>query len=280
MLNLILTIFCSTSIALILKFNDSNKGNTLVLLAGNYFFASIVSFLLIIIDGSINFHFPSLLFGSILGLFFVLSFFSFAKAVSIAGTSLATVSSRLSVIVPVLLSIIIYNDIPNLIQICGLLLAILTIILFYLSIRSDKNSEIKLRDYFYLFAVLIGIGLSDFGMKIFQNWRPLEEKNVFLMSIFFFAFLYTTGYLVFTKQKFEKNTFAFGMLLGIPNLFSSYFLIGALTAFPAFIVYPTANLGIIIFTTILAYFIWKEIPNRFGKIALLTGIIAIVFISL
>ena len=42
MLSLILTVICSTSIALLLKNNDSKSGNAVVLLAGNYLTASVL----------------------------------------------------------------------------------------------------------------------------------------------------------------------------------------------------------------------------------------------
>ena len=111
---LLLTILCSTSIALILKYSDTKKGEPIVLLAGNYLVASIISFdCLFCLEKMLNFSFQTLFFGLGLGLLFVLSFFAFAKSVSYAGTGLATTSSRLSVIIPILLSIIIYNEITK-----------------------------------------------------------------------------------------------------------------------------------------------------------------------
>ncbi len=98
---LFLTILCSTSIALILKYSDTKKGEPIVLLAGNYLVASIIALTLLIINDSKSFSFQTLIFGAGLGLIFVLSFFAFAKSVSYAGTGLATTSSRLSVIIPI-----------------------------------------------------------------------------------------------------------------------------------------------------------------------------------
>ena len=68
--------------------------------------------------------------------------------------------------------------------------------------------------------------------------------------------------------------------MGVPNVFSTIFLLGALTFLPAILVYPLINVGIIIFTTLLAFFIWKEKLNRWGILALASGILAILFLSL
>ena len=94
MIPLILTILCSTSIALILKQNDSRGGNTIVLLCGNYFVASIVSLYFLLSTNDNFYSVQTLLFGTVLGIFFVVTFFAYARAVGLAGTSLATVSSR------------------------------------------------------------------------------------------------------------------------------------------------------------------------------------------
>ena len=100
---LLLTILCSTSIALILKYSDTKKSEPIVLIAGNYLTASLIALVLLIFSESTKFSIETLLFGIGLGLLFVLSFFAFAKAISYAGTGLATTSSRLSVIIPKLL---------------------------------------------------------------------------------------------------------------------------------------------------------------------------------
>ncbi len=280
MLNLILTIICSTSIALILKFNNVRKGNELVLLMGNYFVASIITLVMIFAERDLNYSTSTLLFGLLLGSTFVYSFFAFAKAVAAAGTPLASLSSRLSVIIPVFFSIIIYSEIPDISDYFGFSLAIVTIILFYFSLKSNKSRKLLPVDFLYLFIVLAGIGINDFGMKIFQQWRPAEEKSFFLFVIFTSAFFYTAIVVFFKRIKITLKDFTRGNMLGVPNIFSSFFLIGALNSLPGIIVYPVVNIGIIVLTTILAMLIWKEKVDIFGTGALIFGILAIILLNI
>ncbi|MBK9099699.1 MAG: hypothetical protein IPM14_16640 [bacterium] len=72
---LLLVILCSTSIALILKFNDTRKGELIVLLAGNYLVASSIALILLLINPSAKFSSQTLLFGAALGFLFVITFF-------------------------------------------------------------------------------------------------------------------------------------------------------------------------------------------------------------
>jgi drug/metabolite transporter (DMT)-like permease len=280
MIDLVLTICCSTSIALIIKFSGSQNEKPIVLLAANYFIASVISAFYIFHFES-RFYLPVIYFGLFLGLLFVLSFFAFTQAVTLAGTALATVSSRLSVIVPLLFSIIIFNEVPTKNQIIGILLALVTIYFFYLSLKnsnnSKKNDKIK---YLYLIAVLVGIGINDFSMKIFQQIYSKEEKSYFLFAIFFSAFLYSLIFIRIKKISFEKNTIYKGAILGVPNVYSTIFLIGALSQLRAVLVFPLINIGIILLTAILAALIFKERLNRFGIMSLVLGLISIIFLTL
>ncbi|MBU2492215.1 MAG: EamA family transporter [Bacteroidetes bacterium] len=280
MISLLLTILCSSSIALIIKQNSEKKGEPLLLLAGNYLAAAIISGTLFILEDQSNYSIFSFLFGAVMGGLFLFSFFAFTKAVESAGTALATVSSRISVIIPVLLSILFFNEIPSIKNIAGIFLAIITIIFFYFSLKTMTGKTLLGKDYMYLFIVLIGIGLGDFGMKVFQNLSGRNEEPFFLFMIFSFAFIYTSVFLKLKNIRIESTTAMLGAILGIPNIFSSYFLLGALSVLPAIVVYPSVNIGVILVTTFGAYLIWKENINRFGKIALVTGLAAILFLSL
>ena len=277
---LLLTILCSTSIALILKYSDTKKGEPIVLLAGNYLVASIISLLFILFTEDVQFSIYTLFFGLGLGLLFVLSFFAFAKAISYAGTGLATTSSRLSVIIPIVFSIIIFNETPSEFQILGFVFTVITFILFYFSISDGHKTGDGFLKYILLLAVLFGIGINDFSMKIFKSWRPGQEEPFFVFFIFTSAFVYASIYIAFKRIKIVKHTALWGLTLGVPNVFSTIFLLGALTLLPAILVYPLINVGIIIFTTLLAFFIWKEKLNRWGILALASGILAILFLSL
>lgn len=280
MISLLMTIVCSSSIALLIKHNNEKKGEPILLLSGNYLAAAIVSGFLLFFEEKINYSFSSFLFGAVMGGLFLFSFFAFAKAIDAAGTALATVSSRISVIIPVFLSIILFKEFPSDFQITGIIFAFITIMFFYFSLKTIKEKTLAGKDYFYLFIVLVGIGCGDFGMKLFQHLIGSSEEPFYLFMIFSFAFIFSAISMKIKNIKFDKSTALRGGVLGIPNIFSSYFLLGALAKLPAVVVYPSMNIGVILVTSFGAYLIWKENINRFGKFALISGLIAILFLSL
>lgn len=280
MIYLLLTIICSSSIALILKFNAARKGHPVVMLMGNYFAASLIAAVIIFVKDNVQFSTEALLFGLVLGVMFISSFFVFAKAVEHAGTALATVSSRLSVFIPVFLVIVIFGEVPQTNTYFGFGLTILTILLFYFSLNRKEEVESHKHKYLFLLGVLLFIGVNDFAMKFFQLLRSTNEEAFFVYMIFTTAFF--TGTIVILLKKitiYAKDVYT-GFILGIPNVFSTIFLLAALNSLPAMIVYPAMNIGVILITTISAYFIWKETLNKFGIAAVILGTAAILLLGL
>ena len=108
----------------------------IVLLAGNYLVASAIALILLILNESKLFSYQTLFYGAGLGFLFVITFFLLAFAISRAGTGLAITSSRLSVILPIILSIIFFNESPTQQHILGFMLTFVTFVLFYFSVRS------------------------------------------------------------------------------------------------------------------------------------------------
>jgi drug/metabolite transporter (DMT)-like permease len=280
MIYLLLTILCSSSIALILKFNSNRKGHPVVMLTGNYFIASIIAAIIILFEGGVKFSVETLLYGSILGVMFIISFFIFAKAIELSGTALATVSSRLSVFIPVFLVVVFFGEEPQTKTYFGFLLTILTIIFFYYSLNNEEPGLNQRKKYLYLIAVLIFIGINDFAIKFFQLLRSSSEENFFVYMIFTTAFLSGFSVIIIKKIGIYKNDLYTGFVLGIPNVFSTIFLLGALNTIPAMIVYPVVNIGVILVTTIAAYTIYKETLNKYGIGAILMGTAAILLLSL
>jgi len=280
MFYLILAIICSSSLALILKHGSVKKTNILLLINGNYLTASVFALIFIFYKGGFHFSLYATLFAVGLGVLFAETFVIYSKAISLAGTALATVSARLSVLIPVLFSILFFGESPNIKMIFGFVAAIITLYLFYLSLKNHGTQEGRRGKYIYLFSLLVGIGFVDFSMKIFEQNFSIDEKGTFVFLIFLFAFLYTLVRIQIDKIKFDKNTYKIGLILGLPNVLAIHFLLATLSELPAIIVFPIQNIGVIVLTAVAAYLIWKEEINLYGKIAIAVGIAAILLLKL
>jgi drug/metabolite transporter (DMT)-like permease len=183
-------------------------------------------------------------------------------------------------LIPVLASIILYGEKPNLQILIGFALVLVTIYFFYLSLKNHGNSSESTAKYFYLFLLLVGIGFIDLSMKMFERNFLIDEKGTFVFQIFSFAFLYTLIRILIGKIKFDKETYKIGLILGFPNVLAIHFLLASLSQVPAIVVFPVLNIGVIVLTAFAAYLFWKEKINLYGKIALTIGIAAILLLKL
>jgi len=102
MIYLILALICSSSLALILKQGHVKNSNTILLINGNYLTASTIALIFIFFKYGFYYSPEVILFGAALGILFAGTFVIYSKAISLAGTALATVSARLSVLIPVI----------------------------------------------------------------------------------------------------------------------------------------------------------------------------------
>ncbi|MCF7803142.1 MAG: DMT family transporter [Candidatus Marinimicrobia bacterium] len=282
MISLFLSVACSVLIAFILKINEVRTGNRIVVLAGNYLVATGISFVTWQVNPVKVAQLPNTIFAFavFVGVGFVIAFFAYMKSVNKAGVGFATLVARLSIVLPLVLSGVFYSESPDVSQWIGIALTFITIAVFARSMQSDKTKEWNRESILYLFLLFTVLGLNDFAMKIFREWLPGGDRGQFLLVLFGTATLFTWGIVAIRKMRVTWSDLLLGVILGIPNMFASFFLIDALHQLPGIVVYPLANVAIIGFTVLGGIVIWRERINRLGWISLGLATIAIVLLSM
>jgi len=286
---LILAIICSSSIALIFKQSETKNMNRLTVTTANYFTALSISFFIILHENLFSYfkntEFLSLqkdsptravLLGLFSGVFFFLAFIYYQKSVKNNGVGLAGVFAKLGILIPMFFSVILWQEYPTLIQYSGIILAIFSIII--VNIPFDKNFKKSLR--LSLILLFFYGGIAEFSNKLFQKYSSLKLKPLFLFSVFTTAFIIS---LIFTLKKsgrIKKQDIITGLIVGIPNLFSSYFLINALDELKTAVVFPIFSAGSIIVISLGGFFIFKEKLNNKEISAIFMTIIAMILINL
>jgi drug/metabolite transporter (DMT)-like permease len=259
---------------IIFKMFDRFKVNTLNAIVVNYWVAATLSILL---DPSgIPLQKAPLepwFFQAIgMGFLFITLFNIIAKSTQNIGVSVTTVANKMSLIMPVMFSIIVLHDAVNVVKVIGIVLALLAV---YLTTKSDNRSAVDKRYIIYPFIVFIGSGiidtlfkyndeftLGDNGLEPFVSW-------IFITSSFL-------GLLVLIFNYFRKNSLIAGFILGFPNYFSIYFLLKSLSiGLEGSVVIPLNNISIVAVSALSGIFIFREKGTRSNMIGLLLAIIAI-----
>ena len=264
MIYLLLCIFSSTAIIILFKYFDQLKINTFNAIVINYITASLIG-LIISFNSlkSINiFIQPWLPVAILIGVLFVVMFNVIAITTQKAGISVSSVASKMSVIVPMLFSILYYHEQINNYKIAGMVLSVIAVV--FTAIR--KNIYIENRKYlFFPFILFIGMGLVDSLVKFSQH-EYLRDQNLPVFATLLFTISAISGIIVRLFKKSLRNspvnlkTVVAGMLLGIANFGTFYFLVHALNSnfVDSSVIFGLNSVGIVLLSVFLAIILFKE----------------------
>jgi drug/metabolite transporter (DMT)-like permease len=280
---LLLSIVFSTFINLVFKWFSVFKVNKIQAILVNYLVCFSIGFVL---SGDFNLL---KIIGSdwfkyciILGSLFVAIFLSMAMTTEKYGVSVNAVSAKMSVIIPVLFAYV-YNSERLTIQFAvGILLSLLSIYLI-----TKKKQIIIPKKYIYLpIIVFLGSGSIDTSLKLLElNYSNDISINTISYSIFLGAFLVgTTFYTIknqFNFSNWSSRNIISGIILGIPNYFSIYFLLTAIKSFSlkSAFVFGINNIGIVLLSTLLSMIIFKEKLTLINKLGILISVLSIILIA-
>lgn len=268
---------CSIAIAVILKINEVRKGDRVLLAGANYIVASLLS--LVLVGARItNPGAAVLAIGSLAGIDFVLGFLLLMAGIARGSLAIPVTVMRLSVAVPITASIFVWGEQPGAAQWLGIILGIAAIIMFGSGVAGGKSGRGSNTAFWMLIVSLfLVMGVGDTLLKAFRELSPETERLLFTFILFTVASVFTWLLIWIRRIPFNGKTFALGLVLGVPNLFSTVFILMALQNVPASVAFPFVNLTVILGSTVLGFAIWKE---RIGPLSVWGLIVAAVALIL
>ena len=281
MINLILTVLCTTSIGVVIKVAETRVRDRMTMLLGNYITASMLSWILFAASPAANsltgghdvifLSKAAWILAPIGGFIFALNFFLMIIAIKKRGVALPVMLMRLSAIVPVVASMIIFRESPTGMQAAGMLGALAAAVMMSIGLQGGEQASSPVKTSALILAIsaiglLICFGTADLIMKFFERWGVPDEKPLFLSTLFGFAAIFVGIVMIIMRTKPVLSDLGWGVALGVPNLFASYFMISALAQLPAYIVFPGVAAGTVMLISLIAVFIFKE---RLGIIGII-----------
>ncbi len=212
------------------------------------------------------------------GFLFIFMFFQIGKSSQEIGLSYTGLFGRISVVVPVSVSVLFFQEKITFLQGIGLLFALWAIYFLNSSNFQEKlESKNLLKRGIILF---VGNGIIDTVFKVFTVYYAFSvPQDVFTIMVFGTAGILGLTYLISHKKIVQLKNIIAGILLGIPNFFSLIFMLSALKRMDASKFFPMNNIGIIIFLTFVGILFFKERIYLRTWIGLALTIIAIILIS-
>jgi len=283
---LLLSVLSSSVIFVIFKLFERFKINTLQAIIFNYFFAFSAGMLVDRQPLNVSKVVSEAWFlGTfILGFMFIAVFYLAALTTQKSGLSVVSVATKMSVAIPVLFGIILYNESTGLTKIIGIVLALVAV--YLTSIKKKEGIKIKKRNLVFPLLVFFGSGIIDSTLKFLET-SYVAEADVALFSSTIFAIAGIIGIFILLFQKIGgKLNFSFknvigGVALGIPNFGSIYFLVLALRTegMESSTIFPVNNVAIVMISTFLGILLFKERMLPKNWIGILLAVASIILIA-
>lgn len=278
MLFLLLAILSSATIAILMRISSKRISANLSMLAVNYLVCALLG---LAYDGfrpatpgEPGFA-VTLWLGIVSGAFYLSGFVMFQRNTRKNGIVLTSIFMKLGLLVPVIMSLVLFKEAPTVIQIIGFCIAVFAIVL--INLKKEQSGE---RFGAGLILMLLLCGSCDAMSKVFERLGPAALSDSYLFFTFAVAFLLCVGLVLYQKEKPGVPEFLFGTLIGIPNFFSAKFLLGALTKLPAVVVFPSFSVATMLMVTLTGVMVFRERLNRLQWVALAGIIVALILLNI
>ena len=231
MFYLLLAICSSACVSIFMRLSERKIQNNIAMLVMNYLMCTFLSAAYVGSGVWGRGSGSAAAMGICNGFLYLISFVLLQVNVRRNGVVLSSTFMKLGLLVTMVVSVCIYREMPTALQIAGFLIAVAAIVL----INYRKGNSAAGAKSLLLLLLLCG-GMADAMSKVFEESGTPGMGDGFLLFTFFSALILCIGLMVMKKQRPGKWEIFFGLLIGIPNFFSSKFLLRALEGVAAVIV--------------------------------------------
>lgn len=282
---LIITILQNVVISAVFKLFSRYNINTLQAIAANYC-VCVITGCIFIGHSPFNtaaFHSTWFPWAILMGSVFIPLFYLIAYNTRKEGITTTTVANKLSLVIPVIFSVILYHEQVSFLKITGILLAF-PAVYHTAKIKGENN---KPHNLFWPAILFIGSGLLDTLINNVQrNFLPTPDVQA-VYTVYGFGTAALIGValviilLLLKKITFQWKNVIAGIFVGVPNYFSIYYQIRFLNSnfLHSSAAIPVLNIGIVVASTLTAILFFREKVNTLRIIGLVLSISAILFIA-
>lgn len=291
MVAILLAVFTSVLLLIIFKLFPKAGVNTPIAIIYNYATAAITGaiFLGHTFSFSSIFNAPWISLSIPLGVLFIAVFYFMSSTAQRISLSTTSVANKMSVAMPVLFSVIFLHQPLTALKIIGIVIALVAV---YLSSKSNSPEQTIKNLWWLPLTVFIGSGLIDISINAVNAYYVRSYSDSALFSITTFAAAFCTGMLVVlflllakkitVKQFLAPKNIIGGIILGIPNYFSIYFIFLSLESklLNSSQLFPVLNLSNVVLAAISGSVLFKEKLSITNIIGIALAILSIILISL
>lgn len=281
MIYLILAIASSAAISIIMRASEKHVKNEMGMFMTNYLVCMFLSVafmqdktqLFAIIGNRNNLTFA---LGAISGLMFLGNFLFYKYNMKCNGIVMSATFMKLGVLVPTIMAVVVFGEMPRMTQVIGILVAVGAIVL----INFEKNAFSESKHMLWLLLLLLLSGFTDSMANVFDKIGDVSQKDAYLLTTFGTAFVVAVVLVCMARTHVTVMDLLFGVFIGIPNYFASRFLLLALQEVEAVLVYPTYSVATMITIAVVGILVFHEKVSKQKLCALGLILLALVLLNI
>ena len=174
------------------------------------------------------------------------------------GAPLTTTFNRLGILIPTVLSILLFGERPSLLQLLGLGGAVFAMV--YLN--GGRGAAPRAGAPAGLLLVFVIGGLIDFNSKLYNTYGDPALQEVYVLGTFLCALCVSTVLLLCKNRRFTRGDVVRGILVGLPNQLVTFCMVKASALLPAYVVFPVYSAAVILAVNAISFLAFREKPTR------------------
>ena len=241
-----------------------------------------------------------------MGLVYFVAFFFVIYCVRVVGVSSTMVVSSLSLLLPIIVAAFVWDSTPNLIQIAGIALALVSLLMVAVkpkppAVKSkpltvkpkppavkpkpDKTAAqdvLTAKDWkplALLFVFFLLCGFSRIAQETFKHESVIDQKPTFLLAAFTIAGIPSLILLIYRLRPILKMELVIGIVMGLSNGLQTFWMLKSLDFIPGYIAFPLSSAGGIFFTTAVATLVLNEKLHKQAYIGIAVSVVALVLLN-
>ena len=215
------------------------------------------------------------------GFWFIFTYLLMTASTQSSGVTITSLSSKLSVVLPTLAGVLLFQETLTGQVSIGIVLALVALVL----VVGDGNTSANDQRTSWLLPVLIffGTGTGDILMKLNEQRNTADDMSFMIAFIYLIAMVFGILLVSFDllrgKSKWQNKSIVGGIALGGINFFSTYCIFHAMRCFDNVILFPVYNVGVVSLTALIGWLLFKEKLTWKNYLGLAIAILAVVLIS-
>lgn len=285
MVELILCVITCSSLLVFFKIFEKYHIDFFQAIVFNYITCALLGLLFIDFEILANDSKPWMPIAIALGSLFISIFYLSSQTTQLLGISAATIAMKLAVVFPIIIGIFIYGEKAEMTKILGITLALVSVILCSWKEKNHHAFDKKL--LLYPLTVWLGSGACDSLVQYTKiHYFQQNGSEGFIMIVFAIAAIWGLLIIAYKNKTIRFKNIVGGIALGIPNYFTMYFVFRAMSALKeqyqidSSIFFPINNIAIVLVSTAIAVFFFRERLSQINLLGLILAVIATLLLFL